>query len=128
MSQLSRHQLEIPSPPPSNAKAHPAGCFEFGQICSTGRFKGDVSFGSIVVENGGKLEGKVNFAGAREPMPEGSDAPPTSKKTPADESAARPADPVVAAPVAPVSAVSSSEPAAMPGLTPVVDDGRQSPE
>lgn len=35
------------------------------QICSTGKFRGDVSFGSIVVENGGKLEGRVNFDGLR---------------------------------------------------------------
>ena len=47
--------------------------FFFWQICSTGRFKGDVSFGSIVVENGGKLEGKVNYGGCRSPLPETED-------------------------------------------------------
>lgn len=44
------------------------------QICSTGRLRGDVSFGSIVVENGGKLEGRVNFGGLRAVTPQPSSA------------------------------------------------------
>ncbi|CAM9715683.1 unnamed protein product, partial [Ectocarpus sp. 6 AP-2014] len=46
------------------------------KICSTGRFKGEVSFGSIVVENGGKLEGKVNYGGCREPATKTAEEPP----------------------------------------------------
>ncbi|CAB1115141.1 unnamed protein product [Ectocarpus sp. CCAP 1310/34] len=46
------------------------------KICSTGRFKGEVSFGSIVVENGGKLEGKVNYGGCREPVMKTAKEPP----------------------------------------------------
>eukprot|EP00903_Cladosiphon_okamuranus_P008540 g8199.t1 len=122
------------------------------KICSTGRFKGDVSFGSIVVENGGKLEGKVNFAGSREPMPKSSDVPamtttttttttaaaaaaaPSSKKTlaaSADAAAAAAANiaPPSTAPLraaAPMSSGSSTAPP-VAALAPV-EDGRQSPE
>lgn len=69
------------------------------QICSTGRFKGDVSFGSIIVENGGKLEGKVNFGGCRPPIPDGGSAtPPTAAATATATATATPTSAATATP------------------------------
>ena len=64
------------------------------QICSTGRFRGDVSFGSIVVENGGKLEGRVNFEGLRAPLSEATSTSSAPKRTSSTAPAAPAAAPV----------------------------------
>lgn len=90
-----------------------------------------MSFGSIVVENGGKLEGKVNFGGCRSPMPESS-ADAAKKASPAD-APVEATEVVEAAEVAPEAAVVEVEPAPeaekAPEVVPAaVEPPAQSPE